>query len=353
MTPAHTITEESVTVVLDGKTFTVRNSSPNFEAARLAAFKREWETIRDLAMPGLAIEKWLTAHSHMGSQSPFTLVDGFIEYNGVRIDTGLNNRLMKMAAEGTNPSGWLRFWARLQQNPSYRSVTQLYAFLAHENIPIDDDTGCILAYKSVTSDYKDFHTKSFDNTPGTTHTMPRNQISDDPRQACHVGFHVGALGYASSFGVDRRIVICKVDPADVVCVPYDSDAQKVRVCRYEVIGNYSGTPMPSTSTRDDSDDLDEDEVYDEDDDGEVYDEDDSDLDEDTIDPAPATETVSEDGSDWTSYDQMTGAELVAVSIGTLRRYARFGLQIFGASKILGGKDALIKRILEVRPKPTK
>lgn len=329
MTPAHSITHESVTVVLDGRTFTVRKSSPNFEAARAAAFNGNWNEIQSLASPGHAIEQWLGGD--------FTLNEGFITYKDIRIDADLNDRLKALAAEGGNPSGWLKFWTRLQANPSHRSVTQLYAFLTHENVPIDEDTGFILAYKSVTAEYKDFHTKTYDNSPGSVLEMPRNQISDDPAQACHFGFHVGAIGYASGFGSDRRIVIVRVDPADVVCVPYDCTAQKVRVCRYEVVGNYSGTPMPNTSTRDDADDLDADAATEEQD--------------EPVEASGNNPLSDAEDIDWSAYDRMSATELDAVSIAVLRRYARFGLEIFGASKIPGGKAALIKRILEIRRKP--
>jgi hypothetical protein len=379
-TPAHAITDESVTVVLNGRTFTIRKSSPNFDAARMAAFTGKWDEIPGLASPGHAIEEWLAAHSYMGSPSPFAFVDGFITYEGTRIDTDLNGRLKTMAASGANPSGWLKFWSRLQANPSHRSVTQLYAFLTHKGIPIDEETGHILAYKSVSADYKDFHTGTCDNSVGSKLKMPRNQISDDPNEACHFGFHVGALAYALEFGEDgRRIIIVRVDPADVVCVPYDHSAQKVRVCQYEVIGNYSGTPMPdtSTSTRDDvdADDLDDGlrtDEFDKEPDTVIYEDDLTDdittTEEDKdgpelvadpfgagtdpviVEPVVAVINPMSDAEiiDWSGYDKMTGAELSDVSIAILRRYARFGVQIFGASKIPGGKPALIKRILEVR-----
>jgi hypothetical protein len=42
------------------------------------------------------------------------------------------------------------------------------------------------------------------------------------------------------------------------------------------------------------------------------------------------------------------SELMEQSIDTLRQYAGKGLQIVGASKIHGGKTALVAKILEVR-----
>lgn len=234
----YTDTGSTLNVMVDGQSYTIRKGSKNFDAARAAMQADDWDALIPLLSAGHTIARWL-------ADTGFAVKDNLITYEGRPIDQALNNRLLQMAIEGANPTSWLRFWARLQENPSYRSVHQLYAFLARENIPIDDD-GFIVAYKSVTNDYKDFYTRTIDNSIGTIVKMPRNQISDDPNLGCHEGLHIGALPYALSFGTDKRIIICRIDPADVVCVPYDSSYQKMRVCEYEVIGNYSGQPLPST-----------------------------------------------------------------------------------------------------------
>ena len=48
------------------------------------------------------------------------------------------------------------------------------------------------------------------------------------------------------------------------------------------------------------------------------------------------------------YDAMGKTELMAANLQLLRKYARNNLGIIGASKIRGGKPALVSRILEVR-----
>lgn len=378
--PIYTLTNESLTVIVDGQPHTCRKGDDNFEAARAAVFAEDWENLPSLLSVGLTIERWLKG------KGDFKVRDNLITYKGEPVDGQLNERMLRMAKEGADPSGWLKFWERLQANPSYRSVHQLYAFLAHEGIPVDEEDGFILAYKSVTSDYKDFHTRTFDNRPGVTNEMPRNKISDDPKVACHEGFHVGALKYAQGFGDNgKRIVICKVDPADVVCVPYDCSAMKVRVCKYTVIGNFSGQAFRESSFRDDEDapplyppspldedtdedtgDWEEDEdtgdwTPDEDtDDGEYEDEDTGDGEEretvaESIALAEASVTGASPppvpaGSPWAEYDAMGEEELSKVLFPDLRKYARHALLIIGASKMQGSKLDLVKRILEVRTK---
>jgi hypothetical protein len=51
---------------------------------------------------------------------------------------------------------------------------------------------------------------------------------------------------------------------------------------------------------------------------------------------------------YAKYDKMGLEDLLKQNIETLRLYANKGLQIVGASKIPGGKVALVSRILEVR-----
>ena len=348
--PSYTLTNDTLTVIVNGRPYSIRRGAEKFEAAKQAVLDGEWDTLPSLLSPGLAIEQWLTG-------GDFTVVDGFISYRGERIDQSLNTRMLGMADKGTDPSCWLKFWARLQANPSYRSVNQLYAFLVHEGIAIDEEDGFILAYKSVRSDYLDHHSGTCDNHPGAVNEMPRNKISDDPNTPCHEGFHVGALKYALGFGSDdKRIIICKVDPADVVCVPYDSSHMKVRVCKYVVVGNYSGQPLPSTSFREDAVDADFEEEDDSDEDSfneEV------DSDEDSVDvPAPKAPKAAKPATPkaeaptqailWNMLDSMPEAGLMGEALSTLRPYASNHLKIVGACKIIGGKEALVKRILEVR-----
>lgn len=326
MNPAYTLTNDSLTILLNGKPYSLVRGSPNFDRARQAILEERWEDLTPLLSSGLTIEHWLG-----GS---FKVEEGFITYAGERIDSALNTRMLSMAASGANPSCWLNFWERLQRNPSYRSVTQLYSFLSHEGIPIDEE-GYILAYKSVRVDYRDHFSGTFDNSPGRTCEMPRNRISDDPNVPCHEGLHCGALPYALSFGSDdRRIVIVRVDPADVVCVPYDHSAHKMRVSKYFVVGNYSGEPLPSTSYSD-----------------EAYPEQVRQAEPTPLSKEPTSTSASSAQEDmWVQYDAMTEAELMEQVLPNLRSYAALHLHIVGASKIGGGKSALVRRILEVRRK---
>jgi hypothetical protein len=305
--PVYTITRESITLVLDGTTHTVRKGAANFEGLRSALLSENWPAIPGLLTVASAIEKW--AHGD------FTVKEEQVLYRGDPLPEELNQRLIQMVTAGEDPTSLVRFWERLLKNPSYRSVQQLFAFLAQEGIPIDKD-GTILAYKSIRPDYMDWYSGTVSNTIGAVLEMSRNKISDDPHHACHYGFHVGALAYATAFGgEDKRIIIVRVDPEDVVCVPYDCSQQKMRVCRYAVVGHY-GEQLPSTTF----DSTEE----------------------------PETQVSPYWEEQYQALDKMTSLELLTEHLETLRKYAANHLKIVGASKIRGGKVALLQAILNAR-----
>ena len=335
----YTITNESITFIWQGSSRTVKEGSPNFKELRSALFDKRWDDVAKHLTVGRSLESW--------AKGKFSVGGDVIKYNGKELPENLTSRITTMARNGENPEPMFMFWEKLQKNPSYRSVNQLWNFMQHQNIALDTE-GNILAYKAVDPNYQDYHSGKFTNKPGTTNQMPRNEISDDPDFACHAGFHVGSIEYAQTFGgPDRRMVICKVHPEDVVCIPHDESSQKMRVAKYVVIGNY-GSNLPSTTFTEDS--------YDDDlgkRDNEELQEDLSDKEQGgTVEASINERTERMQGrkskKGFAKFDKMEMDGLMNQSIEDLRKYATHGLEITGASKIPGGKTMLVLRILEVR-----
>lgn len=364
----YTITNESISVVWEGQPYSFQKDTPQFNGlkkALLAALATDdWSAVGfHLTVEG-ALQQWL-GDKFVVSTEMFTARDGsrrrHILYNGKNVPEQIVERIWRMASANESPAGLFNFWERLQRNPSKRSVDSLFSFLQHEGIPIEED-GTFLAYKGVTSELLDVHTRTFDNSPGQIHEMERNLVSDDPRTACHYGFHVGAESYARRFGPE--VVICRVDPEFVVCVPYDSSAQKMRVCKYEVVGMWNGEQMSSTTATDDTKVTDErfaptEETFDDyvdpmpSDDGSP-----GDGDEDIVDRNPSS-FINADGEverieqvkptiDADYFRRLKGPALMNESIDNLRKYASQTLKIVGASKMKGGKAKLVAKILKVR-----
>lgn len=342
--PPYTLTNESITVVWQGKPHTVRKGSPHFLNLRKAILEENWGSIEANLDVVKSLQDW--------AKGKFTVVGDEFAFEGTPLPNSFNRRVLDMATAGEDPTPLFNFWERLQKNPSYRSVQQLYDFLKHEGIPLTVD-GCFLAYKNVRQNFLDHHSGKFNNSPGAINQLPRNQVSDDPAVECDAGFHVGALQYARSFNSDGRIVICKIDPMDVVAVPRDSSQHKMRVCKYEVKGLHNGEFLPSTTFIDDK--YPESSSVGSDVEVEIEDEaEEVESPEAANDRATDEQAAQGEGQKlvvprkYQKFQIMPVEQLLTQSIMTLREYAGKGLQIVGASKIPGGKTALVAKILEAR-----
>lgn len=233
---------------LSGKTINVDSSHTEFAALKalvadikaairdgLADLERELrERLSDIASPAKAII--------LHGKGLVIVVGGHVLYKGVPIHNAITERILWGISEGADMSSYITFLENLMQNPSKRSVDQLYTFLEKHRMGITED-GQILAYKRVRDNFHDIHSGKFDNSPGKIVEMERNQVNDDPDQTCSSGLHACSMDYLPSFGTGggNRIVIVKINPRDVVSIPKDYNASKMRVCRYEVIAEYTGS----------------------------------------------------------------------------------------------------------------
>lgn len=275
-----------------------------FHEIMTAVQEDRWEDIPDLLVPRHAIEKW------MGGKFTY---DGKIKYNGHDLPYSLNSRILTTAERLDDPTNLLAFWEKLQENPSFQVVERLWDFLSHTALPISDE-GFILAFMGVDAE-PDSENDPLDDVV----EYPRNKVSDDPSDPWPEGPHAGSIHYATRIaGPTGWLVTVYIHPRDVVCI---TDDLALRCCRYEV--------GPDTSV------------------GSVLD--DEEWEEPLVEDSEDTNGVwKEQPHKWSYLDEADESGLWDESIRTLRRYARHTLKIVGASKLRGGKEALINRIIEVR-----
>jgi hypothetical protein len=240
-TPAFILTENSLTVSLEGKTYTINSGHPSWRQAIESLKRKDYQSLKDL----ISVKKAFSAFTG----DKVKVIDNQVFFNGEPIHNYLSEKILSFMEKGLPHESLIKFLERLMANPSRRAINELYAFLSHKNLPITD-AGTFLAYKSVRSDYTDHHTGNFNNSIGNTLEMTRNNVCDDHNQGCSVGFHAGSLQYASSFGGRESVLlIVEIDPADVVSVPSDCECQKLRTCKYKVVAKYDG-PLPEHYTKD-------------------------------------------------------------------------------------------------------
>ena len=252
------LTEESLTVVVDGKAMTMQKDHPAWTQAIDALNKEEYDRLENLFDVSKAVA------DYVDDESGISVREGTVFFQDEPIHNTVVDKILSFMRQGLPFKPLVRFLGKLMANPSRRAVNELYTFLEHKSMPITPN-GNFVAYKGVTKDFKDFHTGKFDNSIGQTLSMVRNSVCDDANIGCSYGFHAGsyeyAKGYASNGGHLLRV---EIDPTDVVSVPLDCNCQKLRTAKYKVIALHESIERPLDDgiygeyDEDDWDDSDED-----------------------------------------------------------------------------------------------
>lgn len=229
----------NVVAFVNGSVCTFSKSHPRYE--RLVSYLKSGSSEFFEAAYDVAVALKDFSEGYIGVE------DGKLSWDGNTMPDMFSDTLLNMMDQGFPFEPMLNFLDNMADNPSDRAIVELFDFMSHKHLPITAD-GCFLAYKAVRSDYKDIYSGSFDNSVGSVCEVPRASVSDNREHHCAAGLHVGAIDYAKEYGgIDNndddggngnRLMICKVNPADVVSVPSDCRCQKLRACRYEVVSEF-------------------------------------------------------------------------------------------------------------------
>ena len=258
----------NITLVLNGEQFFIVKEDSAYDKVRQALVD---DASADELL--LLVDKAKEVADYVHS-TDIEVKNGCVFYDGEEVHNTLTDRILTFMKEGLPVKPLVNFLTKLMQNPSYSARQELFDFLEHKNLPVTED-GDFLAYKAVSSEYKDKHSGTVSNTIGTNVGMTRWNVDDDRQNGCAAGLHAGALDYVQSYGSfhdgenSDKCIIVKINPADVVSVPNDSNYQKLRTCKYFVLRNYEGKMKYNLYTDDgdewsddyDDDPTDEDEDY--------------------------------------------------------------------------------------------
>jgi len=245
-------TESGLQALVGNKSYSVDSGHPHYDELFQAILSNDSDTFLEL----FSKENMITRKF---DNTSVVVQNGEVLYNGKPVHGVIVDRILGFCEKDLDPGPLVRFLENLMQNPSARAVNELYSFLEHRKLPLTDD-GCFIAYKTVNQDYTDKYSKTLDNSPGQVVEFVRNQVDDQRERTCSFGLHVGALEYAGPGGAYNspgdKVVIVKVNPRDAVSVPADHSAQKLRVCRYEVLSDYE-TELSDYYYEEPSDDSDD------------------------------------------------------------------------------------------------
>jgi hypothetical protein len=228
---SYIVLDNGISLLINMQPYSVDRSHPNFDNIIEAVKADNWDAIPDLIDIAKSVQTFGEGKIEVDAER------GVVRYEGQEMDPTLVERLLRMMTEGFSIDPLLNFIKNLFENTSSRAIMELYTFLDYGKMPITPD-GFFLAYKRVRADYRSVHDGKTDNSIGKIVEMPRNQVDDRSDNTCSHGLHFCSHGYLSNFS-GERVVILKVNPADVVSIPTDYNNTKGRACRYEVIGELS------------------------------------------------------------------------------------------------------------------
>ena len=238
-------------LVLDGKDYSINAGNSSFSKALEAYNAKDWESFIYIVNPEIRLK------SLYASYEGIEVKDGNLYVFGDPIHSTIAKRVISFIEHGLDCVHLFKFILKLNMNPSKRAVDELYTFLEHRALPVTDN-GNFLAYKAVRVDYTDKYTGKFLNTIDSVLEMPRNKVDDNKENGCSYGFHAGSVDYAKDFmNADGHLMIVEINPADVVSIPTDCQYQKLRTCKYKVVGEYEidlNDPMYASRFQTDQDD---------------------------------------------------------------------------------------------------
>lgn len=217
---------DNVVIVIDNKPHTINKTHITYQKVVDAIKAGDWDAVKDAIEPKKVVLNYGQGNVSIQGETLF--------WKGAELHTTLANKMVDMLREGFPIEPLVNFMDNLYQNPSKRAVDELYGFLEKGNLPITPD-GHFLAYKKVRGNYFDVHSGTMDNSVGNVVEMERYNVDDNKDNTCSTGLHFCSKDYLNSFS-GERIVIVKINPADVVSIPADYNATKGRACRYEVVG---------------------------------------------------------------------------------------------------------------------
>ena len=235
----YVITKDTLNLYLYNKTYTLQLNELNKETRKKLTTALEVddknEVYNIVDMLGL-LEHYLS----LDPTGSVKIKGSTLYYAQQPLHGYLSNKIMHHAKNNYPVKPLVKFLQLLFQNPSFDFdlhsyyVDYIFKFLEKEQLPITDD-GHVLAYKFLNGDFTDMYSGKYDNSPGSYVYMDRSEVDHDPSKACSSGLHVGTYNYCARPS-HKKVVVCKISPKDICCVPQDHDFEKMRCCAYYVLG---------------------------------------------------------------------------------------------------------------------
>lgn len=232
----YTFNSNSITFFLKGKQRTFASDHPNFSEIKAAVVAGDVEKIELLSDVAKVVTK-----ATLGSVIIDT--DDNVRFNGELVPEYLATRILKHYEEDPElVAPLIAFAEKLMGNPAVDVRNDLYRWLEAGKMPIFPD-GDFMAYKLVREDFSPINKGGKygkDQSPGQIVEQPRETCNSNRNDTCSSGLHFCSYSYLPTFQEwndyrGNRVIMLKINPADVVAIPTDYNLSKGRTCRFEVI----------------------------------------------------------------------------------------------------------------------
>src|SRR3954471_6728540 len=153
------ITSSGVTVNFDGESKSLKKEDKSYQTVISSIRDNDWDKVKELLNPAHAVNEFSNGEMRIENGQVF-VKSATGEFP---VACGLNSTILHYIKEKLPFEPLVKFAKNLNENPSYNSVNQLFLFLEKNHFAITEN-GNFIAYKSVTSDFKDVYSKTFDNS---------------------------------------------------------------------------------------------------------------------------------------------------------------------------------------------
>ncbi len=223
----HIMTTNSITLIFnDGSVLPLSSNSARFNAVRDALTQGNFQDACDYVDAASLIAR--------KTKGVFEVVNGCVMIDNEDLPPSLSDRLLAFIEQDIETTPLVNYWLNLRDNPNPDSKASLFDYNEANDSSITVD-GCFIAFKRINDQFRDHFTDTVDWSPGSRPHMNRKDCDEDRNNTCSKGLHVATFNYAMNAFRNGPMVEVKVNPRDVVAVPFEYHSEKMRVCDCEVI----------------------------------------------------------------------------------------------------------------------
>lgn len=258
-------TPQGLLVLIDTESHTILRDHINFDRIVAALRDKTYAELPELFNTERSVQRAVEEFSVGENEPNFTFTNRILHYRGKPLPPELSEKIVRMVQEGSPLTPLLRFVEKLWRNPRRTARYEGLLFFVANQMMIHED-GDFIAYRKVSLDYMDFYTGTVFQKPAMMLTeeerarfpyttdrkdavtgliengltiieMDPAEVDEDRNRTCSQGLHFADYSYAetSYHGGSGRLLVVKINPADVVAIPSDYRNKKGRCYRYAVL----------------------------------------------------------------------------------------------------------------------